>query len=136
MNKDVTYSPRFRSILCEIDGLTCKEIDMLIARFQKEAKLRIKNGRKEFEDTQSGITVEEFRTEIPMSTRLYFGLLKMENYKYQVYIDEITKEELLSPNNTWKKIWDEFLDIIDNRLQGTRFEAQQDFLRKLFSQEH
>ena len=136
MNKDVTYSPRFRSILCEIDGLTCKEIDMLIARFQKEAQLRIENGRKEFEDTQSGITIEEFISEIEMSRRLYFGLKKMEDYKYQVYIDEITKEELLRPNNTWKKIWEEFIDIIDNRLQGTRYEAQQDFLRKLFKIEH
>ena len=136
MNKDVIYSPRFRRVFYEIDGLTCKEIDMLIASLQKEAKLRIEDGRKEFEETKSGITIEEFTKEIQMSTRLYYRLRQMEDNYGSTLMEEITKKEFLSQWHTGKKSWAEFIDIIDNRLQGTRFEAQQDFLRKLFKIEH
>ena len=136
MNEDVIYYPRLKRFLDKIDDLTCKEIDALIAVLQKEAQLRETNGRKVFEDSKSGVTIEEFTKEIEMTQRLKYALREMGDHSGRSFIDEITRKKFLQFRNVGEKSWSEFIDIIDNRLQGTRFEAQQDFLRKHFKIEH
>jgi DNA-directed RNA polymerase alpha subunit len=121
-----------RNLSWIIRRLSRSEIDIIIESLQKEAKLRDENTKKELENGKSGITIVDFVNELPLTIRMQNALMSFENHENLKYIDDVTKEELFKYRNFWKKSWEELVDIINNSLQGTRFEEKQAMLKKHF----
>jgi DNA-directed RNA polymerase alpha subunit len=115
-----------------VKKLSRSEIDIIIESLQKEAKLRDENTKKELENGRSGISIIDFVTELPLTARVKNALLTIRDYETLDYIDDVTKEKLLSYKNSGKKSWQEIIDTIHHSLQGTRFEDKQSLLKKHF----
>jgi len=135
-----------------IATLTKEEVNELKEYFLQENKLRKKEAEQEQQKireqeiekekqqvwekmagrTSGLVPVNEFVETFRMSVRLKNSLLYQWGNRQSYYMDDILKRQFLLVRNSGKKSWKELLDIVDNSMKGSRFEAQQEVLLKHF----
>jgi hypothetical protein len=118
-----------------IRSLSISELDKLINTVKIEIKFRKEKIKEQREKNRSGITIEEFTKEVPMSNRLRNTLRSGYGDMQDFFLEDLTKKEFHKMRNAGMKTWNDYTDIINNKLQGTIFEPQQEMLKKFIAEQ-